>query len=260
MSSFFQDKVIAVTGGASGIGKATVEELLKAGAKIYIADINTLGAEHLLSEKCIAIKTDVSSFESVQSFFAQIEKSGDTLYGAVNAAGVNLPGKRLHETTDEHYLKTKGVNFDGVFYCLREELKILVKQGKGGSIVNLSSGAGLVGMRRAATYCGTKHAVAGLTKASAIEYAEDNIRINAVAPGIPPVVNLRLMIGAIDTPLMRGVVPAEFMDRVLATIPIGRVAQPVEVANFIIYLLSDKASYITGNVSRIDGAWLAGPS
>jgi len=184
MSSFFQDKVIAVTGGASGIGKATVEELLKAGAKVYIADLNTAGAESLLSEKCIAVKTDVSSLESVQSFFAQIEKSGDTLYGAVNAAGVNLPGKRLHETTDEHYLKTKAVNFDGVFYCLREELKILVKQGRGGSIVNLSSGAGLVGMRRAATYCGTKHAVAGLTKASAIEYAADNIRINAVAPGI----------------------------------------------------------------------------
>jgi NAD(P)-dependent dehydrogenase (short-subunit alcohol dehydrogenase family) len=259
MSSFFQDKVFAVTGGASGIGKSTVEELLKAGAKVYIADLNTVGAQSLLSKNCIAITTDVSSLESVQSFFAQIEKNGDTLYGAVNAAGVNLPGKRLHETTDEHFVKTVSINFNGVFYCLREELKILVKQGKGGSIVNLSSGAGLVGMRRASTYCGTKHAVAGLTKASAIEYAEDSIRINAVAPGIL-VVGVRLILGAIDTPLMRGVVPAEFMDRVLATIPIGRVAQPIEVANFITYLLSDKASYITGNVSRIDGAWLAGPS
>jgi NAD(P)-dependent dehydrogenase (short-subunit alcohol dehydrogenase family) len=183
MASFFQDKVIAITGGASGIGRATAEELLKSGAKVYIADLNPSGAESLRSDKCIAIKTDVSSLDSVKSFFAQIEKSGDTLYGAVNAAGVNLPGKRLHETTDEHYQKTKSINFDGVFFCLREELKILIKQGRGGSIVNLSSGAGLVGMRRAATYCGTKHAVAGLTKASAIEYAADNIRINAVAPG-----------------------------------------------------------------------------
>jgi NAD(P)-dependent dehydrogenase (short-subunit alcohol dehydrogenase family) len=106
------------------------------------------------------------------------------LYGAVNAAGVNLPGKRLHETTDEFYEKTKGVNFDGVFYSLREELKILMAQGNGGSIVNLSSGAGIVGMKNAATYCGTKHAVAGLTKATSMEYAKDNIRINAVAPGI----------------------------------------------------------------------------
>jgi NAD(P)-dependent dehydrogenase (short-subunit alcohol dehydrogenase family) len=185
--SFFQDKVIAITGGASGIGKATAETLLKDGAKVYIADLNISGAEGLTSQygdKCVAVKTDVSSLASVKEFFAKIAKSGDQLYGGVNAAGVNLPGTRLHETTDEFYEKTKGVNFDGVFYSLREELKILVAQGKGGSIVNLSSGAGLVGMKNAATYCGTKHAVAGLTKATSMEYARDNIRINAVAPGI----------------------------------------------------------------------------
>jgi NAD(P)-dependent dehydrogenase (short-subunit alcohol dehydrogenase family) len=185
--SFFQDKVIAITGGASGIGKATAETLLKDGAKVYIADLNISGAEALISQygdKCVAVKTDVSSLASVKEFFAKISKSGDQLYGGVNAAGVNLPGTRLHETTDEFYEKTKGVNFDGVFYSLREELKILVAQGKGGSIVNLSSGAGLVGMKNAATYCGTKHAVAGLTKATSMEYARDNIRINAVAPGI----------------------------------------------------------------------------
>lgn len=187
--SFFNGKTIAVTGGASGIGKATCEILLKDGAKVYIADLNISGAEELQSQygdRVVAIKTDVSSLVSVKEFFGTIAKSGDQLYGAVNAAGINLPGKKLHETTDEFYEKTKGVNFDGVWYSLREELKIMMEHKQGGSIVNLSSGAGLVGMRNAATYCGTKHAVAGLTKAVAIEYASENIRINAVAPGTLP--------------------------------------------------------------------------
>jgi NAD(P)-dependent dehydrogenase (short-subunit alcohol dehydrogenase family) len=184
--SFFNGKVIAVTGGASGIGKATCEILLKDGAKVYIADLNISGAEDLQSQygdKVVAIKTDVSSLASIKEFFGTIAKNGDQLYGGVNAAGINLPGKKLHETTDEFYEKTKGVNFDGVWYSLREELKLMMEHNQGGSIVNLSSGAGLVGMRNAATYCGTKHAVAGLTKAVAIEYASHNIRINAVAPG-----------------------------------------------------------------------------
>jgi NAD(P)-dependent dehydrogenase (short-subunit alcohol dehydrogenase family) len=184
--SFFNGKVVAVTGGASGIGKATCEILLKEGAKVYIADLNISGAEELKTQygdKVVAIQTDVSKLESVKEFFGTVAKSGDLLYGAVNAAGINLPGKRLHETTDEFYEKTKGVNFDGVWYSMREELKIMMEHKKGGSIVNLSSGAGIAGMRNAATYCGTKHAVTGLTKATAMEYASENIRINAVAPG-----------------------------------------------------------------------------
>jgi NAD(P)-dependent dehydrogenase (short-subunit alcohol dehydrogenase family) len=182
--SFFNGKTIVITGGASGIGRATAEVLLKEGAKVYIADLNITTAESLASDKCILVKTDVSSLPSVKALFAQVSKSGDTLWGAVNAAGVNLPGVKLHETTDEFYEKTKGVNLDGVFYSLREELKILNGQGKGGAIVNLSSGAGVIGMQNAAAYSGTKHAVAGITKAAAIEYAPENIRINAVAPGM----------------------------------------------------------------------------
>ena len=122
-----RDRTVFITGGASGIGRATVETLLENGAKIYIADLNTSGAEPLVSQygtNDILVKTDVSSLSSVKKFFAAIERNGDPLYGAVNAAGINLPVTRLHETTDEFYEKTKRVDFDGVFYSLREELKL----------------------------------------------------------------------------------------------------------------------------------------
>jgi NAD(P)-dependent dehydrogenase (short-subunit alcohol dehydrogenase family) len=181
----FANKIIAVTGGASGIGRATTEILAAEGATVYVADLNEKAGEELQSQysgKVVFQKADVSSEEQVKAFFAKVKEAG-VLYGAVNAAGINMPGQMLHETTTEFYRKTISVNLDGTYFSLREEVKILFEQGKGGSIVNVSSGSGLIGRPRATAYCSSKHALAGLTKAAALEYADKGIRINAVCPG-----------------------------------------------------------------------------
>jgi NAD(P)-dependent dehydrogenase (short-subunit alcohol dehydrogenase family) len=256
----FQDKLLVVTGGASGIGRATTELLVSEGATIYIADLNDSAGAELESTypgKVFFQKTDVSSEEQVQAFFARVRTAG-ALCGAVNSAGINMPGKLLHETSTEFYRKTISVNLDGTYFCLREEVRILVEQGSKGSIVNVSSGSGLIGRPRATAYCSSKHALAGLTKAAALDYAERGIRINAVCPGME-LQGFDLRLGAIDSPLMRGVLNNEvILKRVENSIPLKRIGQPEEAAHFIVFLLSEKASYITGNVTQIDGGLLAG--
>ena len=182
----FANKLVVVTGGASGIGLATTETLVSKGATVYVADLNAAAGNELEAQfpgKVVFRQVDVSSEEQVQNFFKTVAEAGP-LYGAVNAAGINMPGAPLHKLTTEFYRKTISVNLDGTFFSLREEVKILFEQGKGGSIVNVSSGSGLIGRPKATAYCSSKHAINGLTKAAALDYAEHGIRINAVAPGV----------------------------------------------------------------------------
>jgi NAD(P)-dependent dehydrogenase (short-subunit alcohol dehydrogenase family) len=181
----FANKILVVTGGASGIGLATTETLVSEGAVVYVADLNAAAGKELEARfpgKVFFQQTDISSEDQVKSFFAKIKEAG-VLYGAVNAAGINMPGQMLHETTTDFYRKTISVNLDGTYFSLREEVKILFEQGKGGAIVNVSSGSGLIGRPKATAYCSSKHAMAGLTKAAALEYAPHQIRVNCVCPG-----------------------------------------------------------------------------
>jgi NAD(P)-dependent dehydrogenase (short-subunit alcohol dehydrogenase family) len=257
----FANKLITVTGGASGIGRATVESLATDGATVYIADLNESAGKELETQfpgKVFFQRVDVSSEDQVKAFFARVKEAG-TLYGAVNAAGINMAGSRLHETTTEFYRKTISVNLDGTYFCLREECRIFFEQGKGGSIVNVSSGSGLIGRPKATAYCSSKHALGGLTKAAALDYAEYGIRINAVAPGTSLDEHLLTCLGAIESPLMRNIISNEAIrQHVTNLIPMKRIGEAHEAANFILFLLSEKASYITGNIAQIDGGLLAG--
>eukprot|EP00026_Physarum_polycephalum_P013228 Phypoly_transcript_13608.p1 GENE.Phypoly_transcript_13608~~Phypoly_transcript_13608.p1 ORF type:complete len:242 (+),score=37.66 Phypoly_transcript_13608:86-811(+) len=238
-----QGKFYIITGGSSGIGEATSLYLAQQGAHVGILDLQPSGSatsSNFLFEAC-----DVSNAEAVKSAVDKLlSTSGKELAGVVNCAGINKPCPKLHEVTDEFYAKTMDINLKGTFHVMRATIPHIKN---GGSIVNTTSTAGLEGMANSSIYCASKHAVIGLTKAAAREYA-DKLRINAVAPG------------PIDTPLLWGLSgndKSNFEKKVLEKTPIGRVIHPLEVAKIIAFLLSEDSSAVTGSVYSVDGGWMA---
>ncbi len=244
----FENKVVLVTGGSSGIGRATAIAFAREGAKVVVAarrvkeGEETVGLIREAGSEGIFIKTDVTLEEEVR---ALIEKTIDT-YGrldcAFNNAGVGIGGS-LTETTVDIYEKVFDVNVKGVLLCLKYEIQEMLKNGSG-SIVNNSSIAGLTGIEQVSVYVASKHAVLGLTKAAALEMAKSNIRVNAVAPGV------------IETDMSRPFFELPFYKKLIEDIPLERVGQVEEVATAVVYLCSDKASFITGQCFVIDGGLL----
>lgn len=240
-----QDKVAIVTGGASGIGEFTVREMLKQGAKVVIADFNDAGGQKLadeLGENVSFIHVDVSNEEQVE---AMVKHSVDT-FGKVDIlfsnAGIGSIGS-THELTLEDWNKTISINLSGVFLCAKYALKEMVKQGSG-SIVNCASILGHVGQAATASYTAAKGGVVNMTRALALEYAPQGIRVNAVCPGY------------IKTPLLDQL-DDEMMQHLVSLHPLGRLGESHEVANAVVFLASDEASFITGANLLVDGGYTA---
>lgn len=246
----FSGKVALVTGGGSGIGRASAEALAASGATVVVADISEpRGLETVKSVEDSGgaaefRHVDVASEEAVRALIAGIVESHGRLDIAHNNAGVEATTVPLADLPGDEWRRVVDINLNSVFYCLKYEIQEMLKTG-GGKIVNTASASGLIGGYRLACYTAVKHGVVGLTKAAAMDYAAAGIRINAICPG------------AIDTPFLAAL-PRPALDRLVFATPLGRLGQPSEMAQAVLWLCSDSASYMLGHALPVDGGVVLG--
>lgn len=244
-----ENKVAIVTGAGSGIGKAICLLYAKEGAKIVVSDISEKAGNETVSEikdaggKAIFVKADSSKPEDNKNLVEQTVKEFGGLHVAVNNAGIGGPIGPVGEYPIDGWDKVIAINLSGVFYGMRYQIPAMLKSG-GGSIVNMASILGKVGTKGSAAYVAAKHGVIGLTESAALEYADQKIRINAVGPGY------------IKTPLLESLDEAT-MKALVGLHPMGRLGEASEVAELVLWLNSDKASFVTGSYYNVDGGYLA---
>ncbi len=249
MSRELTGKVAFVTGGGSGIGEATSIAFADEGASVVIVDFDLAGAERVAATivskggLAQAIKADVSDDASIGDAISQTIAKFGRLDIAVNNAGIGGDMAPTGDQSVSGWRKVMGVNLDGVFYSMRHEIPAMLKSG-GGSIINMASILGAVGFANSAGYVTAKHGVVGLTKNAAIEYATQGIRVNAIGPGF------------INTPLLSAL-PADSLAGIASLHPMNRLGQSREVADLVVFLASEKASFITGSYYPVDGGYLA---
>ena len=250
MEKIFQDKVAIVTGGSFGIGRAAAIAFAERGAKVVIADWvednETLNVIKSAGGDAIFVTCDVSSDESVRAMVDKTIAQYGRLDYAFNNAGVEGLSAPTHECTNENWDKTIAINLKGVWLCMKYEIPHMIKQGKG-AIVNNASIAGLVGFVNIPAYVASKHGILGLTKNAALEYAKSGIRVNAVCPGVIKTAMIDRFTGKDK------VVEKQFESME----PVGRMGQPEEVAQAVIWLCSDAASFVTAHPMAVDGGWVA---
>ena len=254
MGPVLQDKVVLVVGASRGIGEGIVRGLAHTGAKLVLAsrDIDATNAvADAVADNCerpLVLKVDVADKQSVEACVAATLDRHGRLDGAVNNAGISHPGALIHELPDSAYDGPMDVNVRGTFYAMRAQIRVMLDQGTGGSIVNVASTGSFDGVPTKALYAASKHAVAGLTRTGGLEYATLGVRINAIAPGT-----------VFTDMVARGLGSTEEGRKMLNDLtPMKRMAGIEEMSGAVIWLLSDLATYVTGAVVPVDGGWNAG--
>ena len=255
MTRNLEGKSALVTGGASGIGRATALAFAREGARVAVADIMQDAAQRTVTEieamggQALAIACDVTDDDAVKAMIAATVDAFGGLDCAFNNAGiapyqVNAGGQKIADVAPEAWRRLIDVNLTGVWLCLRHEVAQMRAQGSGGVIINTASILGLIGSATSSAYVAAKHGVVGLTKVAAADHAEDNIRVNAVCPGY------------IETPMTEETMRRRG-GRIMARVPMARMGTAGEIAEAVVWLCSPKASFVTGVSWAVDGGYTA---
>jgi NAD(P)-dependent dehydrogenase (short-subunit alcohol dehydrogenase family) len=255
MALELEGKVGLVTGGTSGIGRDAAVLLAKAGAKVAVAGRREVEGEETVEliraagGDALFVKTDVSKASEVEALVQKVAEKFGRLDIAFNNAGVEGGWAPIVRQSEEDWDRTIAINLKGVWLSLKYEIRQMLKQGGGGAIVNMASVIGLIGSAGVAAYSASKHGVIGLTQTAALENAKSGIRINAVCPAF------------IETPMAdRSLRAPGARKYVVGLHPIGRLGRPMEIAEAVLWMCSDRASFMTGQSLVLDGGFLAGPN
>jgi NAD(P)-dependent dehydrogenase (short-subunit alcohol dehydrogenase family) len=252
MAALLNGKVALITGAGSGIGRAAALIFAREGARLTLSDIVAEGGEETLAmvkqagAEAIFMRSDVSKLAEVEALVAKVVSTFGRIDCAFNNAGIDGKMAKVAECTEENWARTLAVNLTGVFFCMKAEIPHMLRQG-GGAIVNTASVAGLTGSPGLPAYVASKHGVVGLTRAAALEYGREKIRVNCVCPG------------PIRTPMLGRLLTGrpEMEQRFASAEPLKRLGEPAEIGEAVAWLCSDAASYVTGHAMPVDGGYMA---